>query len=174
MVVIVVVVGGGGGGGGGGGSSSSHIYHTTVLLTAKETNLLLSMRIHTLRKWGQDHPSTELLRRNFFPTLLRRRLQGCQLTDSKHWRCRRYVPSIRRKDITRTHSATALQYWFPNTWTGWQLYLSVLCPFPRAMRQWSRMTRVRANRILSLPFRHFFAYYKSMRKYGCITPALSS
>ena len=93
----------------------------------------MPMRIHTLRKRGQDRPSTELLRRNFFPTLRRSRLQGCQLTDSKHWRRRRYVPSKRRKAITWTHSATDLQYWFPNTRTGLQLCLSALCPFPQAV-----------------------------------------
>jgi hypothetical protein len=116
------------------------------------------MCIHTLRKRGQDRPFTELLRRNFFPTLRRRRLQGCQFTDSKHWRCRRYVPSKRRKAITRTHSATDLQYWFPNTRTGLQLRLSALCPFPRAVRQGSRMTRVRRSRIWSLPFPTFLLH----------------
>ena len=122
IIIIIIIISSSSGGGSSSSSSSSsrsRIYHTQLLLTAKETNLkfltdkfgnlkrnpalLLPMCIHTLRKRRQDRPATELLRRSFFPTLRRLRLQGCQFTDSKHWRCRRYTPSKRRKAITRTH-----------------------------------------------------------------------
>jgi hypothetical protein len=105
------------------------------------------MCIHALRKRGQDRPFTELLRRNFFPTLRHRCLQGCQFTDSKHWRCRRYVPSKCRKAITRTHSATDLQYWFPNMRTGLLLMSFSAESFPAG-----GAARVRHDKCMDKPY----------------------
>lgn len=70
--------------------------------------------------------------------------------------------------------ATALQYWFHKTRTGLQLGLSAPCPFTPAVRQGSCMTRVwtAVSCFSSCPTS--WLIIQSMRKYGCITPALLS